>query len=91
MEKALEEKITKLLESLKEKTYSERVILLTSHDCGNLWHYEIALCGYVRTEYIIEVVEDDLGFKLLQVYPISGFIYSKNIARIEDGINAVNK
>lgn len=86
-----EEKITKLLESLKEKTYSEKAILLTSQDCGSLWHCDIALCDSVRTDYIIEVVNNGLGFDLLQVHPICGFIDSKNIARIEDGIDAANK
>ena len=86
-----EEKITKLLESLKEKTYNEKAILLTSQDCGSLWHYDIALCDDTRCDYIIEVVYYGLGFKLLQVHPISGFIDSKNYARIEDGINVANE
>lgn len=86
-----EEKITKLLESLKEKAYSEKAILLTSQDCGSLWHYEIALIDAGRTDYIIEVVDNGLGFELLQVHHINGFIDSKNIARIEDGIDAANK
>ena len=86
-----EEKITKLLESLKEKTYSEKAILLTSQDCGSLWHYDIALCDDTRCDYIIEVVDNGLGFKLLQVHPICGFIDSKRIAKIEEGINATNE
>lgn len=86
-----EEKITKLLESLKEKTYNEKAILLTCHEYKGLWHCDIALVGSVRVEYIIEVVNNGLGFDLLQVHPIAGFIDSKNIARIEEGINAANE
>ena len=85
MEKALEKRI---IESLKEKTLSDKVVVLAVADCGNFEFITISLGSSTSVNFIIQIVHRIATgeIELHQVHAIDSYIHSERIKWIEDSL-----
>lgn len=85
MEKALEKRI---IESLKEKTLSDKVVVLAVANCGNFEFITISLGSSTSVNFIIQIVyRISTGeIELHQVHAIDSYISADRIKWIEDAL-----
>lgn len=85
MEKKLKEKI---INSLKKHTGEDKIIVLSSGDCGSFEHITLSLGSSTTVDFIIQIVRRYTYNEiwLHQVYPIDSFVSSLHVKSIEDAL-----
>ena len=85
MEKELKEKI---INSLKKHTMEDKIIVLSSGDCGSFEHLTLSLGSSTTVDFIIKIVRrytyNDIW--LHQVYAIDSYVSSLRVKEIEDAL-----